>query len=52
MIPDPSVNKVRGNKSGGIVSFRCFLRQCENSNDLHDMNEYMPVKKLPKRPKA
>jgi len=53
MIPDPSVNKVRGNKSGGIVSFRCFFRQVEDSDGPnYDMNNHMPVKKLPKRPKA
>lgn len=50
MTPDPSVGKVKEGKSGGIISFRCYLRKVAEFND--PINNMMLVKKLPKRPKA
>ena len=53
MNPDPCVDKVKPPKSGGIVSFRCYMRQkAPGESENYDMNQHMLVKSLPKRPKA
>ena len=56
MTPDPSVGKLAEGKSGGIVSFRCYLRKVEEpkefESELPPIENSMKVKKLPKRPKA
>ena len=55
MTPDPSVGKIAEGKSGGIISFRCFMRKTELKEfqePLQDINLCMQVKTLPKRPKA